>query len=376
MTDEGKKVPFWTPSNVVTIIRICLVPLFVVVILSPWPAYFNIGGVVNSVKSWVAVAIFILIAATDGVDGYLARRRGELTNFGKIVDPLADKILVAAALVVLIELGDLPSWVVLIFLAREFVVAGVRMFAASKGIVIAASWLGKTKTVLQIIAIVLFIVKHDLVLETFSEVFQNPLYLVSWAFMFAAIVVTIWSMIDYIVKSRDIFSSDTSDIPCAEELHKLAQQIVDSAKDKGVTLGTAESLTGGLIAATLTDIPGSSACVRGGVVSYATEVKSDVLGVESATVEQDGVVSERTACEMAEGACKQLKCDLAVAVTGIAGPDGGTDEIPVGTVWMARAGSVGGGAETVARCYHFEGDREQVRLSTVHEALNLFLELL
>lgn len=100
--------------------------------------------------------LFVVLACTDALDGYLARSRGEVTNFGKFMDPLADKILVAAALLALCELQILPSWVALIILTREFIVSGLRMLAASEGVVIAASWYGKAKTVFQIIANLLF----------------------------------------------------------------------------------------------------------------------------------------------------------------------------------------------------------------------------
>ncbi|MFQ9181525.1 MAG: CDP-diacylglycerol--glycerol-3-phosphate 3-phosphatidyltransferase [Eggerthella lenta] len=144
------------------------------------------------------------MAATDGLDGYLARSRGEVTNFGKFIDPLADKILVAAALLALIELGVLPSWVALVILTREFIVSGIRMVAASQGVVIAASWYGKAKTVAQIVAIVLFIVKDSVVITDPQGVLHNPLYLVSWLAMLIALALTVISMLDYFVKAKEI----------------------------------------------------------------------------------------------------------------------------------------------------------------------------
>lgn len=128
----------WTPANIVTLIRICLVPVFVVVLLSPWPEFLHLPAIATESKSLIAACIFILISCTDWLDGYLARSRGEVTDFGKFMDPLADKILVVAALLALIELGALPSWVALIIVSREFIVSGVRMVSASKGVVIAA----------------------------------------------------------------------------------------------------------------------------------------------------------------------------------------------------------------------------------------------
>ena len=121
-----------TPANIITMVRICLVPVFVVAIISPWPEW--IGFVELDVwKAWIAAGIFVVISCTDWLDGYLARKRNEVTDFGKFMDPLADKILVTAALLVLIELGALPSWVVLLIVAREFIVSGVRMVAGKQG---------------------------------------------------------------------------------------------------------------------------------------------------------------------------------------------------------------------------------------------------
>lgn len=395
----------WTPANIVTLLRICLVPVFVVAIISPWPEYFPFWNEAEASKPWIAAGIFILLAATDGLDGYLARSRGEVTNFGKFIDPLADKILVAAALLALIELGVLPSWVALIILTREFIVSGIRMVAASQGVVMAASWYGKAKTVTQIVAIVLFIIKDSVVIVDPEGVLHNPLYLISWAVMLVAVALTIISMLDYFVKAKELLGFtpsgkrakrlDTESLASAEEetsspdapralsaeeeasieaaaLDELASSVVAAAEAAGKTIGTAESLTGGLIAATLTDIAGSSAVVRGGVVSYATDVKRDVLGVGRETLTLCGVVSEETACAMAEGARRKLACDVAVAVTGIAGPGGAEPGKPVGTVWIGRADA----ALTCARWYHFPGTREQVRLLTVRAALEFILEAL
>lgn len=397
----------WTPANIVTLLRICLVPVFVVAIISPWPAYFPFWPDAETAKPWVAAGIFILLAATDGLDGYLARSRGEVTNFGKFIDPLADKILVAAALLALIELGVLPSWVALVILTREFIVSGIRMVAASQGVVIAASWYGKAKTVTQIVAIVLFIVKDSVVVADSAGVLYNPLYLVSWAVMLVAIALTVISMLDYFVKAKELLGftpsgrrasnakkreqgpvrSDAAPLREPERpalsdeeaasiepaaLDALASAVLVAARAAGRTVGTAESLTGGLVAATLTDVPGSSESVAGGVVSYAEDVKRGVLGVGRETLALCGAVSEETACAMAEGARRRLGCDIAVSATGIAGPGGAEPGKPVGTVWIGRADA----ALTCARCFHFPGTREQVRLLAVRAALEFVLEAL
>ena len=205
----GETDKLWTISNIITLVRICLVPVFVVALITPWPTWFSIAGVSSTTKSLIAALIFILISCTDWLDGYLARSRGEVTNFGKFMDPLADKILVCAALLALVELRVLPSWPVLIILAREFIVSGIRMVAADKGVVIAASWYGKAKTVTQIIAIVLFIVKDSILPVTSPNPFDNPLYVLSWLVMVVALALTIISMMDYFAKARHLLGFTT-----------------------------------------------------------------------------------------------------------------------------------------------------------------------
>ncbi len=393
MTEQAAGRPdkerLWTPANIVTLVRICCVPVFVVAIISPWPAWFPSWNEAASLKPWIAAAIFVLLAATDGLDGYLARSRNEVTNFGKFMDPLADKILVAAALLALVELSVLPSWPALIILTREFIVSGIRMVAASQGVVIAASWYGKAKTVTQIIAIVLFIVKDGIVVVDPAGALHNPLYLLSWAVMLVALVLTVVSMLDYFAKARVLlgFTSDASAnsegenaVPCRteapddeevslSEVEALAKGVVDAARCAKTHVGTAESLTGGLIAGALTSVPGSSEVVRGGVASYASEVKRDVLGVDGALLEREGAVCEAVACQMALGAAIRLGADATVAVTGIAGPGGAEPGHPVGTVWLA----VATGGSATAHLRRFSGNREQIRLKTVRCALRLLL---
>ena len=360
----------WTPSNVITIIRILLVPVFVAALLAPWPEWFGSNvAELNDWKSIIAAIIFIAISCTDWLDGYLARSRNEVTDFGKFMDPLADKILVAAALISLVELGSLPTWVVLVILAREFIISGVRMMAASKGVVIAASMLGKFKTVFQMIAIVLFTIKDSHMIGDFSEALSDTLWVVSWIVMIIALILTIASMLDYLVKARDVIGlgdpQGNAQSTEAVDIQSLSQRVVDTARDKGVTLATAESLTGGGIGSAITAIPGSSDVFLGGITSYANEAKRDVLGVQADTLENFGAVSEQCALQMAEGARAQLSADIAVSVTGIAGPGGAVPGKPVGTVWMGVATP----SDCTATLFTFEGDREDVRKQTVSSAL-------
>ncbi|MEG0476320.1 MAG: CDP-diacylglycerol--glycerol-3-phosphate 3-phosphatidyltransferase [Raoultibacter sp.] len=390
----------WTPANIVTLVRICGVPLFVIALLSPWPTWFPQWPDAEMWKPWVAAFVFIILAGTDGLDGYLARSRNEVTNFGKFIDPLADKILTTAALLALIELNVLPSWPVLIILCREFIVAGIRMVAANQGVVIAASWYGKAKTVTQIIAIVLFLIKDSHMVSDFSAVLSDHLYLVSWLIMLIALVLTVVSMLDYFSKARELLSfsaaknaGDTQTVAVAASavaadaapldaaaaalitpaaLEALAASVLAAARARSVHIATAESLTGGLIAATLTAVPGSSDVVAGGIVSYTDAAKQVRLGVTPQALDAQGAVSEQVATQMALGAKKALGADVAVAVTGIAGPGGAEEGKPVGTVWFGLADAQIRYATT--RC--FAGDRQQVRAQTVRFALELLARTL
>lgn len=195
----------WTMPNVITAARILFVPVFVLALLSPWPEWFGLTSVVsNYTKAIIATGAFVCISCTDWVDGYLARKRNQVSDFGKFMDPLADKILVASALLALVELQTIPAWPVIIILAREFIVSGARMVAANKNVVIAASWYGKAKTVLQIIAIVLFLLKAADEPATVVGAITDPLYVIAWIVMIAALVMTVVSMMDYLSKSREL----------------------------------------------------------------------------------------------------------------------------------------------------------------------------
>jgi len=141
----------FTVPNVLTFFRILLVPLLVVVLLTKFEG-----------KEFVALGVFLLASLTDFLDGFIARRRGQVTKLGKLLDPAADKILVSAALISLIELDVAPAWMVMVMLAREFLISAFRSLAAGEGIVMSASFWGKTKTVLQIVAISLLIIYERL----------------------------------------------------------------------------------------------------------------------------------------------------------------------------------------------------------------------
>ncbi|MGD9799092.1 MAG: CinA family protein [Parvularculaceae bacterium] len=151
----------------------------------------------------------------------------------------------------------------------------------------------------------------------------------------------------------------------------LAQQIVDKAGAEGLMAATAESCTGGLVAAAITDVPGSSAVFDRAFVTYSNEAKTEMLGVSPATIARSGAVSQATARAMAEGALRHSRADIAVAVTGIAGPAGGSERKPVGLVWFALAAK--GKPTRAERRVFADGDRGFVRMRAAETALMLLL---
>lgn len=176
-------------ANKLTLLRIILVPVFLIFISINKPIFIII-----------ATGIFIIAAITDKLDGYIARSRNQITNFGKFMDPLADKLLVTSALVALVQYNVIQAWMVMIIIGREFAITGLRAIAASEGIVIAASWWGKIKTVIQIIAIILGLVSLIYI--------QNYLKYITIIAIYLAILITLISGIDYFVKNRKVISTN------------------------------------------------------------------------------------------------------------------------------------------------------------------------
>ena len=190
-------------ANKLTMIRIFLVPVFLIFITVEDIPYGSI----------IATVVFIIASLTDQLDGHIARSRNQITNFGKFMDPLADKLLVTAALVSLVELKLVAGWAVVVILAREFAVSGLRTLAASDGIVIAASWWGKIKTVTQMIAILLLLLKVNINTSVSAISFvSNNSFLNSFftyvpeTIMYIAVLITIISGIDYFVKNKHAIS--------------------------------------------------------------------------------------------------------------------------------------------------------------------------
>ena len=177
--------------NKLTMARVIAVPVFIVL--------FYIGyGKANVGLLIAAFAVFVLASLTDMLDGKIARKYNLITNFGKIMDPLADKLLVYSAFCIFVEIKFVPAWMFIIILAREFAVAGIRTVAASTGTVIAAGMTGKIKTVLQMICVLCLIL---------SCILYKPFYVIGQVFLWASLVMTIVSGTEYIVKNISVFKS-------------------------------------------------------------------------------------------------------------------------------------------------------------------------
>ncbi len=171
--------------NKLTILRVIMIPFFV---------FFMLADMGNAGK-YTALVLFIAASLTDTLDGYLARKYNQVTNFGKFMDPLADKLLVCSALICLMDVGKLPSWAVIVIISREFIISGFRLVASDNGIVIAASWWGKSKTISQMVMIILMIADFGGVFGTLETIL-----------LYVAVILTVVSMIDYIWKKRQVLS--------------------------------------------------------------------------------------------------------------------------------------------------------------------------
>ncbi len=170
--------------NKLTVLRVLMIPFFVVFMLT------DLGG---EYGKYIALAIFVIASLTDLLDGKIARKRNLVTNFGKFMDPLADKLLVCSALICLVEMRRLAAWIVIVIIAREFIISGFRLIASDNGVVIAASYWGKFKTTFQMIMIILLILDLG---ESFAAV--------ETAVIWIALILTVVSLVDYLVKNKGI----------------------------------------------------------------------------------------------------------------------------------------------------------------------------
>jgi CDP-diacylglycerol---glycerol-3-phosphate 3-phosphatidyltransferase len=186
--------------NKITISRIFLIPVFLILMLVDFPfGSIHFGEVEISVAHLIGTFIFIFASITDWIDGYYARKYKLVSNLGKFLDPLADKLLVSSALIVLVEFGLAPSWIVIIIISREFAVTGLRLVLAGEGEVVAANMLGKIKTWTQMVAIVALLLKNI----PFSYIHFPFADIALWV----ALIFTIWSGADYFIKNKHVFAN-------------------------------------------------------------------------------------------------------------------------------------------------------------------------
>ncbi len=170
--------------NKITIFRVCMIPVFLVFMLVPGIPFGN----------YIATAVFVIACLSDALDGHIARKHNLVTNFGKFMDPLADKLLVCSALICFVELSYMPAWIVIVIIAREFIISGFRLIASDNGVVIAASYWGKFKTIAQMITCILLIVQLPF---AWIEVVEQ-------VFIWLALALTVISLCEYIWKNKGV----------------------------------------------------------------------------------------------------------------------------------------------------------------------------
>jgi nicotinamide-nucleotide amidase len=346
--------------NWLTLSRLVAIPVLMVLILANFRYHDQI-----------AAGVFVAASLTDTLDGNLARARRQVTELGKFLDPLADKLFILSVLIVLVQVRALAAWVVVVIFGRELLITVLRSLSASQGHVIAATPWGKTKTVSQVVAVLLLIL-------------QQPYpALGSWATVVVgfAVAFTVVSGIDYLWRFRHVLLRTDAEpriVPAAtgggapgaeSPVDPRVRDLHQRLGAVGLKLAVAESCTGGLLAAAITDQPGSSTYFSGGIVAYSNEVKQALLGVPAELIGRYGAVSAEVAEAMAEGVRRSLGADIGVAVTGIAGPEADGTGKPVGLTHIWVDGPQGG----EGRLFEFAGDRWTNRRAAVIEALQLLL---
>jgi CDP-diacylglycerol--glycerol-3-phosphate 3-phosphatidyltransferase len=343
-----------------TLSRLAAIPLLMVLLIVRFPGHDQL-----------AAALFIVFSLTDTLDGQIARRRGTVSDLGKFLDPLADKLFVLSVLIVLVQEGLVAAWVVVVIFSRELIITILRSVAGMQGMVIAAAPLGKTKTITQMSAVTLLILQRPYPLLV-------PLADLAVGI---AVVFTLWSGLDYLWRFRGVLgleglrrrgrASANRGAPASEDVAEApARELGDLLRSGRLTVAVAESCTGGLVGSLITDQPGSSAYFLGGVIAYSDKVKREQLGVPAALLKRVGAVSPEVGEAMASGARARFGTDLAAGVTGIAGPDADGTDKPVGLTYIAIASDRG----TVAHEFRFEGDRLSNRRRAAVEALRLLID--
>jgi CDP-diacylglycerol--glycerol-3-phosphate 3-phosphatidyltransferase len=338
-----------------TLSRLAAIPVLMVLLLVRFPGHDQL-----------AAALFVLFSFTDTLDGQIARRRGLVSDLGKFLDPLADKLFVLSVLIVLVQEGLVAAWVVVLIFSRELLITILRSVAASQGRIISAAPMGKTKTMTQMAAVVLLILQRP----------YPALVPVADLAVGIAIIFTVGSGIDYMWRFRHVLWPAAAGSVNPGEAPQAAQQVDPLARELGsrltkarLTVSVAESCTAGLLGSLITDQPGSSAYFIGGVIAYSDEVKRAQLGVPAELLTRHGAVSREVAIAMAEGVRSKFGTQLAASITGIAGPDAEGSK-PVGLTYIAVASQRG----TTCNEYRFKGDRWSNRREAADEALRLLID--
>jgi CDP-diacylglycerol--glycerol-3-phosphate 3-phosphatidyltransferase len=347
--------------NALTISRLVAIPPLMYLLLADFTGHDQ-----------VAAAVFVLFSLTDTMDGQLARRTKQVSDLGKFLDPLADKLFVLSVLIVLVQEGLVAAWVVVVIFARELLITLLRTIAAGQGRALPAAPLGKSKTVAQVAAVVLLILQRPYPLLGF------PATLV----LAVALVFTIASAVDYLIRWRGVLWGGLSGAggpvavpsggaPGSESpVDPQARELGTLLRETGATVSVAESCTGGLLGALITDQPGSSAYFLGGVVAYGDRAKREQLGVSASVLARYGAVSGEAAEAMAEGARSRFGSTLAASITGIAGPGADGTSKPVGLTFIGIASDAG----VTSHEYRFRGDRWANRREAAEEALRLLID--
>jgi CDP-diacylglycerol--glycerol-3-phosphate 3-phosphatidyltransferase len=346
--------------NWLSLSRVAAIPVLMVLILMSF-----------SYHDQIAAGVFVAASLTDTLDGNLARARRQVTELGKFLDTTADKLFILSVLIVLVQVRALAAWVVVVIFGRELLITVLRSLSASQGHVISATPWGKTKTVSQVVAVLLLILQ-----QPYPALHPWATVVVGFAVAF-----TVVSGVDYLWRFRHVLlrtdpeprivvAGPGAETPAAgSPVDPRVRDLHERLGTGGLKLAVAESCTGGMLAAAITDQPGSSAYFTGGVVAYSNEVKQALLGVPAELIRRYGAVSAEVAEAMAEGVRRSLGADIGVAVTGIAGPEADGTGKPVGLTHIWVDGPEGG----EGRRFEFAGDRWTNRRAAVTEALQLLL---
>ena len=316
--------------NRLTIIRILLVPVVVAVYLCMDPTI----GVIDeasglALRDVIAFVIFAVASITDFFDGMLARKNNWITSFGKFADPIADKMLVNTVLILMVYFHQANVIAVLLMIARDLIVDGLRMSAANSGEVVSAGIFGKLKTVLQMFALVFLLLKD-------------------WPFVYMGICmdqILLWAATVASLYSGWIYFNQ-------------------------LNISSCESLTAGLFTSTIASIPGASAILKGGLVTYFTPMKSVLAHVDVNLIQNYGVISEECAYAMAKNTREIMDVDYCVSFTGNAGPSA-WEEKPAGRVYCAIA------SKKEVRVYGFQCtglSRNDVREHVVCQMIDILIQ--